>query len=124
MSFRLLNQMFIRFPVSINELTCSNKRIGEPMKNQNTNKSRRTVLKGLIGIPVVALTGLQTARAAMLSVDDPTAKALLYTDKSTKDGQNCANCGIYQGGDADSGPCPPCHRSIRYRRYRLHRPGV
>lgn len=76
------------------------------MKNRNTDKSRRAVLKGLIGIPVVAITGIQTARAAMLSVDDPTAKALSYTDKSTTDGQSCANCGIYQGGSAASGACP------------------
>ena len=77
------------------------------MNNQTTDKSRRAVLKGLIGIPVVAIAGYQSiAHAGMLSMDDPTAKALGYTDKSTVDGKNCANCGIYQGGSAASGACP------------------
>ena len=76
------------------------------MKNQTPNKSRRAVLKGMLGIPVVAIAGLQSAQAAMLSVDDPTAKALQYTEKSTVDGQSCANCGIYQGGSNPTGACP------------------
>ena len=76
------------------------------MSNQNTDKSRRAILKGMLGIPVVAIAGMQSAQAAMLSVDDPTAKALAYTENSTTAGQNCANCGIYQGGTAASGPCP------------------
>ena len=74
--------------------------------SQTTDKSRRAVLKGMLGIPVVAIAGLQSAQAAMLSVDDPTAKALSYTENSTTAGQNCANCGIYQGGSAASGACP------------------
>ena len=77
------------------------------MKNQIHNKGRRTILKGLFAIPVVTIAGFQsTANAAMLSADDPTAKALAYTDKSTTEGQSCANCNLYQGGTAASGPCP------------------
>lgn len=77
------------------------------MKNQTPNKSRRAVLKGMLGIPVVAIAGFQsTAQAAMLSVDDPTAKALQYTEKSTVEGKTCANCGIYQGGANPTGACP------------------
>lgn len=77
------------------------------MNNQTPDKSRRAVLKGILGIPVVAIAGFQSAsHAAMLPMDDPTAKALSYTEKSTTDGQTCANCGIYQGGTAASGPCP------------------
>ncbi|MBC8212263.1 MAG: high-potential iron-sulfur protein [Gammaproteobacteria bacterium] len=77
------------------------------MNNQTPDKSRRAVLKGLIGIPVVAIAGYQSVSyAAMLSMDDPTAKALSYTEKSTVDGKTCSNCGIYQGGSAASGGCP------------------
>lgn len=76
------------------------------MKNQTHDKSRRAILKGLISIPVLAVTGLPTASyAAMVSADDPTAKALAYTAKSTKAGQTCANCSLYQGGTAASGAC-------------------
>ena len=39
------------------------------------------------------------------SADDPTAKALEYTEHSTQEGQSCANCNLYQGGTAASGPC-------------------
>jgi hypothetical protein len=77
------------------------------MKNPTHNKGRRAILKGLAGIPVLAIAGFHsTSYAAMLSADDPTAKALAYTDKSTTAGQSCANCMLYQGGTAASGPCP------------------
>ena len=75
----------------------------------STNKkqvSRRSILKGLAAIPVVAVVGYQgKASAAMLSPDDPTAKALGYVEKSTTDGQTCANCNLYKGGDAAKGAC-------------------
>ena len=77
------------------------------MNNQNHDKRRRAILKGLVSIPVLAIVGYQpTVNAAMVSADDPTAKALSYTAKSTKEGQTCANCSLYQGGTAASGPCP------------------
>jgi hypothetical protein len=77
------------------------------MNNQTPDKSRRSILKGLIGIPVVAIAGYQSiAHAAMLSEDDPTAQALGYQAESTVDGKTCSNCGIYQGGSAASGACP------------------
>ena len=77
------------------------------MKNQTPSKSRRAILKGLVSIPVLAITGLpSTASAAMLSADDPTAKALGYTAKSTTAGQTCTNCSLYQGGTAAAGACP------------------
>ena len=77
------------------------------MKNQTHDKGRRAILKGLVVIPVAAIAGFHsTANAAMLSADDPTAKALAYTDKSTTAGKSCANCMLYQGGTAASGPCP------------------
>jgi hypothetical protein len=68
--------------------------------------SRRNVLKGLAAIPVVAAVGYHGGTsAAMLSPDDPTAKALEYTEHSTQEGQNCANCNLYQGSTAASGTC-------------------
>ena len=77
------------------------------MKNKTHDKSRRSILKGLVSIPVLAITGLpSTSYAAMVSADDPTAKALAYVAKSAKAGQTCANCSLYQGGTAASGPCP------------------
>jgi len=78
------------------------------MKNPTHDKGRRAILKGLVAVPVVAIAGLQSTStfAAMLSADDPTAKALSYTDKSTVEGKSCSNCMLYQGGTAASGPCP------------------
>lgn len=74
---------------------------------KNTNINRRSLLKGLAAIPVVAAVGYaSTASAELVTVDDPTAKALEYTENSTKDGQHCGNCGIFQGGTAATGPCP------------------
>ena len=76
------------------------------MKNKTHDKKRRAILKGLASIPVLAIAGYQsTSHAAMLSTDDPTAKALAYTAKSTTKGQTCANCNLYQGGSAAAGAC-------------------
>jgi hypothetical protein len=78
------------------------------MKNQSHDKGRRAILKGLVGIPVLAIAGFQSTAsyAAMVAADDPTAKALAYTDKSTTAGKSCSNCMLFQGGAAASGPCP------------------
>ncbi len=76
------------------------------MTKQSSNISRRSILKGIVSIPVVAIAGFQsTSYAAMVTLDDPTAKALAYTDKSTTAGQSCSNCQLYQGGTAATGPC-------------------
>ena len=77
------------------------------MSNSKDEISRRTVLKGLAAIPVIAAFGYHpSASAEMLSPDDPTAKALAYTEHSTEADQHCGNCNFYQGGTAASGPCP------------------
>ena len=81
------------------------------MKSQKTDQTRRSFLKGIAAIPVVSIAGYQaTAQAgghgAMLSVDDPTAKALGYVEVSVVAGKNCANCNLYTGAaGADAGPC-------------------
>jgi hypothetical protein len=69
--------------------------------------SRRTLLKGLAAIPVVAAVGYAAvASAEALSSEDPTAKVLGYTPNSATAGQDCANCKLYQGGTAATGGCP------------------
>jgi hypothetical protein len=77
------------------------------MKDKATNQGRRALLKGVAALPVVALAGFQsTAQAAMVSVNDPTAKALGYTEASAMAGKTCANCALYTGAaGAASGPC-------------------
>lgn len=77
------------------------------MQNDTSKLNRRRLLKGLAALPAVALVGFHgKVSAEMVSVDDSTAKTLQYTEKSSTDGQTCANCGLYQGGDAATGPCP------------------
>lgn len=77
------------------------------MSNSKNKLSRRTVLKGIAAIPVITAVGYHSgANAAMVSPDDPTAKALEYTDHSTQKDKHCANCSLYQGGTEASGPCP------------------
>jgi hypothetical protein len=78
------------------------------MKKQSTDMSRRSLLKGFVAIPVAAVAaGFQTSAhaAPMVSVDDPMAKALGYTEKSAVDGKSCANCQLYSGTGGASGPC-------------------
>jgi len=74
---------------------------------KNTNINRRTLLKGLAAIPVVAAVGYATtAAAAAVDANSDLAKTMEYTDKSTKAGEHCGNCALYQGGTAAAGPCP------------------
>ena len=53
----------------------------------------------------------QAADLPHLTLDDPTAKALNYTEDATKApaphqaGQECANCNFYTGGATGYGPC-------------------
>ena len=76
------------------------------MSTSKNQVSRRTVLKALATIPVIGAIGYHGgANAVMLSPDDPTAKALGYTEKSAQEGQTCANCNLYKDGAADSGSC-------------------
>ena len=76
------------------------------MNSNNNQVSRRAALKSLAAIPVVAVTAYAGGLSAeMVSPEDKTAKALAYTEQSPEEGKNCANCNLYQGGDAASGPC-------------------
>ena len=78
--------------------------------------SRRSFIKtcalGAAAVPLVWWAGRATAeQAPLVSVDDPTAKALKYVEDASqgegvKPGSTCANCSFYQGAaGADQGPC-------------------
>lgn len=82
--------------------------------------SRRKLLRGAVAsaalIPLVQLDARRAvAQDNMVTLDDPTAKALGYVEDATtapradKAGvaaadQNCASCALYQG-DGDMAPC-------------------
>ncbi len=79
---------------------------------------RRRHFVGLAGTAICAVAMVSAlprkARAADLphvGNEDPTAKALNYTEDATKAsaphqaGQTCSNCNFYQGGAAAFGPC-------------------
>ncbi len=76
------------------------------MSEKKTDISRRTLLKGIAVMPVaMGIMHSTSAVAADVPVDDPSAKALGYTLKSTTKGQTCSNCSFYKGGKAAKGPC-------------------
>jgi hypothetical protein len=69
---------------------------------------------GAIGVAMLANVIPSITQAAdlpHLTTDDPTAKALNYTEDNTKAGaphqagQECSNCNFYQGAAAGYGPC-------------------
>lgn len=82
--------------------------------------NRRTfVIQSVVGAGVLASTRLVQAQAAapLVQETEPQAVALGYKNDPTKvdkakfpkyaDGQNCANCALYQGKPADAaGLCP------------------
>mgnify|MGYP001116311820 CR=1 FL=1 len=69
--------------------------------------TRRSFIKTAAAVPVAAVVGFSSsAMAALVTQDDPTAKSLGYTENSEKPDQTCANCALYQGGDAPEGNCP------------------
>ena len=93
------------------------KKIQTQQPSQQPDESRRRFFKtagGALGVVLLANSLPRTARAddlPHLTTDDPTAKALNYTEDSTKappphqDGQACASCNFFQGGTSAYGPC-------------------
>jgi hypothetical protein len=79
--------------------------------------SRRALLKQLVGaagvLPLLdrSVVGAMAAESPLVSVDDPAAKALQYTEDAskvsgTKPGSKCQNCAFYEGrAGAEAGPC-------------------
>jgi hypothetical protein len=84
---------------------------------QQLDSSRRRFFAtagGAIGVAVLANAIPSITQAAdlpHLTTDDPTAKALNYTEDNTKAGaphqagQECSNCNFYQGAATGYGPC-------------------
>ena len=83
--------------------------------------NRRTfVIQSVVGAGVLAATRLvqaQAAAAPLVQETEPQAAALGYKNDATKvdkakypkyaDGQNCANCALYQGKPTDpAAACP------------------
>jgi hypothetical protein len=79
------------------------------MSDKPFEHGRRRAIKlalgGIVAVPLANVLLRSPARAAeQVSADDPMAKQLQYTDKSTVKGEYCDNCKYY-GGGAQSGPC-------------------
>lgn len=85
--------------------------------SDTTNQSRRALLRKLaIGVSVLPLLDLSVSEVfaagdPLLSLDDPTAKALKYTEDASKaagakPGSKCATCALYKGAPGSAqGPC-------------------
>ena len=77
------------------------------------NNRREFIVQLGLGGSLLASTSAM-AQGAMVSANDPQAKALAYVPDATKAknakyvaGQSCTNCQLYQGkAGAASGPCP------------------
>ncbi|WIH28234.1 high-potential iron-sulfur protein [Photobacterium damselae] len=78
-------------------------------KEPNRRQFLKLGLGSVIGMTVGGKILLQPVSAEEIphvSPEDPQAKALRYVDKSTVDGQICANCALIQGKDGDEWrPC-------------------
>lgn len=85
--------------------------------NDAMKQSRRALLKKLaIGVSVLPLLDLSVSEAfaagdPLVSLDDPTAKALKYTEDASKatdakPGSKCGTCALYKGAAGSAqGPC-------------------
>lgn len=74
--------------------------------------SRRKFIERAMGATaVVAGVGLLGERSAVaedmpkLDPSDPQAQQFKYVHESATEGQTCANCQLWQGGDAEWGGC-------------------
>jgi hypothetical protein len=81
--------------------------------NPSRRELLRRVLPGLALAPLIALPLPRAfaAEAPLLSVSDPAAKAVKYTEDASKakgvpPGNTCASCALYQGKSSSTqGPC-------------------
>ena len=85
----------------------------------STMTRRRFVTAAAVAVPVAAIFASREAAAQAklpkLDVNDPVAKALMYTEDAKtvdktkapnyKPGQDCANCIQFQGTSGDYRPC-------------------
>jgi len=79
-----------------------------------TDTNRRTITK-MLGLGTVCSVPLATVSSLLPNVSsaaalvDPAsekAKGLQYTGSSETDGSSCSVCALFQGGEAETGPCP------------------
>jgi len=87
------------------------------MNAENSLSRRRLLQRLMLGVSLapVAAGALRRALAAtsapLLAADAPEAKAVHYVEnardaKGASPGNNCANCGLYQGANGSTqGPC-------------------
>src|SRR5262245_1485853 len=97
--------------------TCARIRSPSPRStplSSHESASRRRLLRHIAlaaSVGSVASTQLRAAEELpLLAVDDPVAKAVKYAEDATKvkeaEGNNCANCSLYNGKDGTvQGPC-------------------
>lgn len=76
------------------------------------NPDRRKFIVKTTAMAFVAPTAIGLGSSNLFAqelplVDEssPQAQALKYVAASATDGQTCGNCALYQGADADVGPC-------------------
>jgi hypothetical protein len=83
---------------------------------EDTSSRRGFLKRSLLSVAAGSLAILRpkaslTAEAALLSPNDPAAKALRYTEdagsvKGIPAGNKCSNCALYQGSyTSTAGPC-------------------
>jgi hypothetical protein len=97
--------------------TSRNQIMSQPTQNQARRRFLKLAVVGAAIAPIAAVLLPRLGFAAdlpHLTADDPTAKALAYTDNATtatanaayKAGSECANCQLYTGKAGDEyGPC-------------------
>lgn len=75
------------------------------MNNINRREFFKLSAGAVIGMTIGGIS-LQAVAAELVKADDPMAAAMRYTDKSTTEGQKCANCNLVQGTEGDTArPC-------------------
>ncbi len=79
------------------------------MTDLNRRKITQYIGLGTVfSVPLAAVTSVlsRTASAALVDPSSAPAQALQYTATSTTDGAACGLCALYQGAEAEQGPCP------------------
>jgi hypothetical protein len=86
-------------------MTCEEIAMSDKPFAEGRRRALKIALGGMVAIPLANTLLRSPARAAeQVSMDDPLAKQLKYTDHSTVKGQVCNGCRYY-GGGAKMGPC-------------------
>ena len=81
-----------------------------PISNPSTLSRRALCQRAAMAVPMISAVALAAEHASAadlpaVSVDDPQAKALQYTEQTPDPNKRCDNCQLWQGGDAERGGC-------------------